>query len=65
MVGIIDRTRSNSTYYCLVRLLFELPLVADGPVNAYGAETGIWPNPLGIPLVVGDPVSGNLTSLAF
>lgn len=65
MVGIIHRTRSNSTYYYLVRFLFELALVADGPVNAYGAETGVWPNPLGIALVAGDPITGNLTAFAF
>jgi hypothetical protein len=67
MMGIIHRTRNNSIYYCLVRFLFELPLVlvADGPVNAYGAETGFWPNWPGIPLVGGDLVSGNLTAFAF
>jgi hypothetical protein len=48
-----------------VRFLFEFPLVADGPVNAYGAETGFWPNPLGIALVAGDPISGNSTAFAF
>ncbi len=64
-MGIIHRTRSNTTYYCLVRFLFELALVADGPVNAYGAETGVWPSPLGIALVAGDPISGNLTAFAF
>jgi hypothetical protein len=65
MVGIIHRTRSNSTYYFLVRFLFEFPLVADGPVNAYGVETGVWPTLPGIPLVVGDPISGYLTAFAF
>ena len=69
MVGIIHRTRSNSTYYRLVRflfgLLFEFPLVADGPENGYGTETGLVPSWAGIPLVVGDPISGNLTAFAF
>ena len=65
MVGIIHRTRSNSTYYRLLRFLFEFPLVADGPVNAYGAETGCWPNPLGIPLVDGDLISGSFAAFCF
>lgn len=65
MVGIIHRTRSNSIYYFLVRFLFEFPLVADGPVNAYGAETGVWPILLGIPLVTGDPIFGSSAAFAF
>lgn len=67
IVGIIHRTRSN-TYYCLLRFLFEfplLPLVAEGPINGYGAETGLWPNWPEIPLVGGDPISSNFILFAF
>lgn len=63
MVGIIHRTCGNSTYYFLVSFLFELPLVAAGPANGYGVETGLfWP---GTPLVVIGPMSGNLTVFVF
>ena len=68
MMGIIHRTRSNSTYYCLLRFLFEFPLlllVADGPVNGYGTETGLWPNWPETALVGSGPISGNLIAFAF
>lgn len=58
--------RSNLTYYSLRPLLFNLPPVADGPVNGYVAGIDpFWRNSFGPPFIVGGPKSGKATAFSL